>query len=222
MQLYVDPISTTCRPLMMFLADHPLPVETVSVSLFAGEHQTAAFAALNPNRALPVLTEGEFVLTEVSAILKHLADKAGAAYPAAPLQRARINQWMDWFNTGLYRDLGYNFVYPQVLPDYRFDNPATQADVLARGSGRAAKWLRILDEHGLAGARFLGGDEVTIADYLGAAYVSLGDWVGFDLSPYPNVARWLRAMRARRSWAETHGPWDALVAQLRAAQLQTV
>jgi glutathione S-transferase len=220
MKVYLDPVSTTSRPILMFLSDHPLPVEVVTVSLFAGENKAPAFAALNPNQAVPALTEGDFVLTEASAILKHLADKAGAAYPAAPRERARTNQWMDWFNTGLYRDLGYNFVYPQILPEYRFENPATQADVLARGVERAAKWLRILDQHGLAGARFLGGDEPSIADYLGAAYVSLGDWVGYDVSPYRNVSRWLGAMRARRCWEETHGPWNGLVAQLRAQSLE--
>jgi glutathione S-transferase len=220
MKLYLDPISTTCRPLLLFLYDHPLPVEMVTVSLFAGEHQAPEFAALNPNRALPVLVDGDRALTEVSAILKHFADRAGAAYPAEAWRRARTNQWMDWFNTGLYRDLGYNFVYPQVLPDYRFASPQTQADVLARGAAGAAKWLRILDEHGLADARFLGGDEPSIADYLGAAYVSIGDWVGFDVTPYPNVSRWLAEFRARPCWEDTHSPWNALVAQLRASQLQ--
>jgi glutathione S-transferase len=221
MKLYLDPISTTCRPLLMFLYDHPLPVEIVTVSLFAGEHHAEPLAALNPNRAVPVLADGDFVLTESSAILKHLADKAGEAYPTEPAARARVNQWMDWFNTGLYRELGYNHVYPQILPDYRFENPQTQADVTARGAEGAAKWLKVLDEHGLAAAPFLGGAEPCIADYLGASYVSLGDWVGFDLAPYPNVAGWLARLRARPCWEDTHGPWNALVAQLQAAQMQT-
>jgi glutathione S-transferase len=219
MKLYLDPISTTSRPLLMFLYDHPQPVEIAPVNLFAGEHRSEAFAAMNPNCAVPVLADGDFVLTECSAILKHLADKTGAAYPADPAQRARVNQWMDWFNTGLYRDLGYNYVYPQVVPDYRFDNPQTQADILARGAERAARWLAILDD-ALAGTPFLGGAEPSIADYLGGAYVSLGDWVGFDVTPYPNVARWLEAFRARPCWEDTHGPWNAFVAMLRNVQLQ--
>lgn len=219
MKLYLDPISTTCRPLLMFLYDHPLPVEIVPVSLFSGEHLAPAFVALNPNRAVPVLTDGDQVVTECSAILKHLADKAGRAYPADPAGRARTNQWMDWFNTGLYRDLGYNYVYPQTVPAYRFDNPQTQADVVARGAERAGMWLAILDD-ALAKVRFLGGEEPSIADYLGAAYVSLGDWVGFDLTPWPHVARWLGAMRARPCWEDTHGPWNGVVAMFRTAQLQ--
>jgi glutathione S-transferase len=219
MKLYLDPISTTSRPLTMFLYDHPQPVEIVPVNLFAGEHQSEAFAALNPNRAVPVLADGDFVLTECSAILKHLADKIDAAYPAEPAERSRVNQWMDWFNTGLYRDLGYNYVYPQVVPDYRFENPQTQADVLARGAERAAKWLAILDD-ALEGKPYLGGAQPCIADYLGAAYVSLGDWVGFDFSPHSEVSRWLAAFRSRPCWEDTHAPWNAFVTMLRGAQLQ--
>jgi glutathione S-transferase len=219
MKLYLDPISTTSRPLTMFLYDHPQPVEIVPVNLFAGEHQSEAFAALNPNRAVPVLADGDFVLTECSAILKHLADKIDAAYPAEPAERSRVNQWMDWFNTGLYRDLGYNYVYPQVVPDYRFENPQTQADVLARGAERAAKWLAILDA-ALEGKPYLGGAQPCIADYLGAAYVSLGDWVGFDFSPHSEVSRWLAAFRSRPCWEDTHAPWNAFVTMLRGAQLQ--
>lgn len=219
MKLYLDPISTTCRPLLLFLYDHPQPVEIVPVSLFAGEHLTPEFAAMNPNQAVPVLADGDQVITEGSAILKHLAE-GSAAYPSEPAARARINQWMDWFNTGLYRDLGYNFVYPQTVPQYWFANPQTQADVLARGAANAAKWLAILDD-ALAGTPFLAGEEPSIADYLGASYVSLGDWVGFDLSPYANVVRWLEALRTRPCWEDTHGPWTAFVAQLNAARLQS-
>lgn len=215
-KLYADPISTTCRPILMFLAEHPLPVEVVTVSLFAGEHMSEAFLALNPNHAVPVLEEDGFVLTEVSAILKHLAELAGAAYGADARARSRANQWMDWFNTGLYRDFGYNYVYAQTLPDYTFSNPATQSEVLARGTQRAAKWIAILDRHGLADQDFLGGDAPSIADYLGAGYLTLGDWIGFDLSPFPNVSRWIAAMRARPGWAATHGPHEALAAQMRA------
>lgn len=215
MKLYCDPISTTSRPILLFLAEHPLPVAVETVSLFAGQHQAPEYAAINPNQAVPTLVDDGFVLTEASAILKHLADSVGEAYPKAPQARARVNQLMDWFNTGLYRDFGYNYVYPQVLPDYRFENPATQADVLARGEARGARWLSILDTYWLSGAGFLCGDEPTIADFLGASYVTLADWVGYDLSAYPNVTRWLRAIRARPSWDQVHGPWNALVAQLR-------
>ncbi|HYE44294.1 MAG TPA: glutathione S-transferase family protein [Caulobacter sp.] len=216
MKLHYDPISTTSRPVMMLIHDARLPVELVEVSLFASAHQTPAFTALNPNQAVPVLElDDGFVLTEVSAILKFLAEQGRhGSYPADPLARARVNQMMDWFNTGFYRDFGYGMVYAQTLPHLIHANPTSQADVVRQGSQRAARWLTILNDHYLAKGPWLCGEEVTIADYLAGGYVSLGDWIGFDLSPWPNVARWMSALKATSAWAATHGPFEAFVAML--------
>jgi glutathione S-transferase len=123
---------------------------------------------------------------------------------------------MDWFNTGFYRDFGYGLVYPQILPDYRYDG--AQAEVLRRAEARSRRWLEILDTLWLGRSAFLCGEAVTIADLFGAAYVSIGDWIGYDLSPYPNVVRWLAAMRARPSWTASHEAWNGLVANLREPQ----
>ena len=74
MKLYTYPGSPVCRPIAMFIADHKLEVEQQVVDLMAGEQNQPAFAAINPNNAVPVLEDGAFRLTECSAILKYLAD----------------------------------------------------------------------------------------------------------------------------------------------------
>lgn len=217
MKIYLDPISTTSRPVLLFLQEHDVPAEVVPVALFKGEHQSADYAALNPNKCVPALKDGDFVLTESSAILKYLADKAGSpTYPRDLQARARVNAMMDWFNTGFYRDHGYGVVYPQVFPHIRFENPVVQDGVIARGQEGAARWLTILNDYWLPPGPYVCGGEISIADYFGACFVSLGDWVGFDTSPYPAVVAWLDRMKGRASWAQTHGAWDALTASLRA------
>jgi len=40
-----------------------------------GEHYQPEYVAINPNRMVPVLEDGDFRLTESSAILKYLAEK---------------------------------------------------------------------------------------------------------------------------------------------------
>jgi glutathione S-transferase len=222
MKLYYDPVSTTCRPVMLFAQESGLALDYVPIDLFQGQHRSAEYLAINPNAAVPLLEDGEFRMTECSAILKYLADTARhASYPTDLQSRARVNQAMDWLNTGLYRDLGYGVVYPQILPDYGYPNPATQADLIRRAHERAARWLLILDRHCLADSAFMCGPDVTLADYMGAAYVTLADWIDFDFSPYPNVTRWLSAMRARPSWSQTQAPWNGLVAMLRDQRRQS-
>jgi glutathione S-transferase len=217
MKIYLNSVSTTSRPVLLFLAEHDMPVEIVSISLRGGEHLTPEFAALNPNKSVPTLQEGDFVLTECSAILKYLAEKTNSrTYPKDLKARARVNEAMDWFNTGFYRDLGYGVVYPQILPDYAFANPVTQADVLRRGQERAAARLAVLDSHWLRDSDFLCGSGLTIADYLGSCYVAIAEWVSFDLTLYSNVLRWMSAMKARRSWEKTHRDWNAAKTSRRA------
>lgn len=217
MKLYYEPAATTCRGILLFAAEHDVTLELEHVDLFDGAHLSPAFTEVNPNQTVPVLVDGDLRLTEGSAILKYLADVAGsAAYPQAPKARARVNAAMDWFNTGLYRDLGYGVVYPQVLPAYAYADPAVQAETLGRAETRSAHWLRVLDA-ALAdqAGDFVCGPDITLADYLGSAYLTLAELIAFDFSPYPHVSRWLAHMRARPAWDEVNAAfygWRSAVA----------
>ena len=60
-----------------------------------------------------------------------------------------------------------------------------------------------------------GGDQVTIADYLGAAFVTLGEIVRCDFSPYPNVQRWLGNMRKLKSWPKVDDVFEGYKASVK-------
>lgn len=206
MRLYYHPVSTTCRPILLFAAESNIKLELQLVDLFKGEQLTETYDAINPSHQVPVLEDGDFRLTESSSILKYLADKIDSpAYPKDLKKRARVNEMMDWFNTGLYRDLGYGFVYPQVLPNQKQADDKVQAAMLALGREKTRSWLKILDE-GLIGPRnaFVCGDNITLADYLGAAFLTVGEVIRLDYSPWPNVSRWLSHMKARPSWSKVN------------------
>ena len=66
---------TRRRPIMLFAAEHDLEFELRVVDLFAGEHLQPDYVKVNPNCLVPVLYDGDFRLTECSAILKYLAAK---------------------------------------------------------------------------------------------------------------------------------------------------
>jgi glutathione S-transferase len=206
MKLYYHPVSTTSRPIMLLVAGDKIEIEYQIVDLFDGEHLKEPYDAVNPNHQVPVLDDGDFRLTESLAILKYLADKfKSPTYPTDLRQRARVNERMDWFNTGLYRDLGYGFIYAQALPDYRYPEEVVQSATLLRSREKAKKWLKILDEH-LIGSRnhFVCGDQLTIADYLGSSMITLGDVIRLDYSAYPNITRWLDNMKSLPYWASTN------------------
>ncbi|MBV9930992.1 MAG: glutathione S-transferase family protein [Alphaproteobacteria bacterium] len=215
MKLYYDPASTVCRPILLFLADHDLPVEPMIVDLATRENRGDWYLAVNPNGTVPALVDGGFRLTESATILRYLADLAGSrAYPAEHRARAKVDEALDWFNTGFYRDHGYGLVYPQILPHY-----ATLAEppLLAFHGERAAARLAVLDRDMIGANRFVAGNEISLADYFGAALVTMGEMIGYDLAPYPNVRRWLATMVARPGWAEANAAFYGWRSALRAA-----
>jgi glutathione S-transferase len=213
MKLYMHPVSTTSRTILLFVAESGIDLDLQIVDLFKGEHLQPAYTAINPSQMVPVLVDGDFHLTESSAILKYLADKIRSpAYPTDPKKRAKVNEMMDWLNSNLYRDFAYGLVYSQVYPHHRRPDAGVQAGTIAWGKEKAKGWLKILDAE-LIGPkrRFLCGDEISLADYLGAPMLTAGALVGCDFSPWPNVARWLGAMKALPSWPKVNDGFYRLV-----------
>ena len=206
MKIYYHPASTTSRPLMLFCAESGIKIDLQVVDLFTGEHYKPPYEAVNPNHLVPVLDDGDFRLTESSAILKYLADKTdSAAYPKDLRQRARVNERMDWINTQLNRDLAYGLVYPQIFPHHKRPGAEVQAATLAWAKERAQGWMKVLNDN-LIGPKnaYLCGDKISIADYYGASFVALNEALGSDLSKYPNVKRWLGNMKALKSWGKVN------------------
>lgn len=215
MKLYYHPVSVTSRPLMLYIAENDLDVEFQVVDLMTGEHHQEPFTNINPNRLVPVLDDDGFVLTESAAILKYLADKFNLpTYPKDLQLRARVNERMDWFNTQFYREYGYHLVYPQIFPHHKRSDDAVQRATLEWGKERAAAAMQVLNDHIIGNYKYVCGDQLTIADFLGAGMVSAGDHIRIDFSRYPNVQRWLESMRALPSWAKTHEVHQGLAQSL--------
>jgi glutathione S-transferase len=208
MKLYYSPVSTASRPILMFIADNNIDVDLQLVDLMSGEHVKPPYITMNPSGLVPMLEDGDFRLTESSAILKYLADKIGSpAYPRDLRQRARVNERMDWLNTQFYRDFGYGLVYPQLFPHHKRPTDDQQSGVIAWGKDKTQRWLKVLDQDLIGKNQYLCGNEITIADYLGTAFLSLGEILRCNFAAYPNIARWLNTMKARPNWAKVNKPF---------------
>jgi glutathione S-transferase len=224
MKLYYHPVSTVSRPIMLFAADNNIALDYKVIDLMTGEHMQPAYAAINPSCAVPVLEDGDFRLSESSAILKYLADKVNSpAYPKDLQKRAKVNEMMDWLNTGFYRDFGYGLVYPQIFPQMRRRSDEAQAATVDYGKEKTKFWLGVLDRALIGpGKRYLCGDEITIADYLGAGMVSLVDAIGCNLAPYPNLARWFATMKSRPNWDKSNEVFYGMAGSFKGKQFETV
>ncbi len=202
MKLYMHPVSNTSRPVRLFIAENKLPVEEQVVDLFTGEHYKEPYVTMNPNHMVPMLEDGDFRLTESSAILKYLASKFELpSYPRDLKKRARVDEMMDWFNTQFYRDYGYGLAYPQMYPHHKRPTDEVHEGTIAWGQKMAQEWFKLLDTHWLgAKKQYLCNDEISIADYFGACLVTLGEVIRCDFSQYPNVHRWIDNLKKLESW----------------------
>ena len=105
LRLYVDAQYTSPYAMSVFvtLREKGLAFDTVTVDLDAAQNQTADFAKLSLTQRVPTLEEGDFALSESSAITEYLEEAypVTTVYPADPKQRARARQVQAWLRSDL-------------------------------------------------------------------------------------------------------------------------
>jgi glutathione S-transferase len=169
-----------------------LPFAFVPVNLAKGEHRTPEFLRLNPAGKLPVLIDGDLVLTESAAIVMYLAEKhpAGKLMPADLTMRAQAYRWVLFAVTELeqplWRMAKHTFLYPE---DKRLP------DEIALAKQDFAAMAAVLEQH-MNGRSFVVGETMTVADCATAYVMDWADEVG-ELDPFPNLKAYLARMYAR-------------------------
>ncbi|WPO97613.1 glutathione transferase [Pseudomonas sp. HR96] len=103
--LYVDAQFTSPYALSVFVAlrEKGLDFDLHTLDLDQRQHQAPAYARLSLTCRVPMLLQGDFALSESSAITEYLEDRFPAVpvYPLDPLQRARARQLQAWLRSDL-------------------------------------------------------------------------------------------------------------------------
>ncbi len=105
MLLYVDSNFLSPYAMSAFVAMHEkeLEFEVVPLNLAAGASREAGFAKASITQRIPTLTDGNFTLSESSAIAEYLDDiyPGTPLYPTDPEARARARQVQAWLRSDL-------------------------------------------------------------------------------------------------------------------------
>jgi len=165
------------------------------VNLFKGEQKTPEFLAMNPVGKAPVLEhDGEF-LWESGAIVRYLGNVEGSPlYPAEPLERGRVDQWLDFFTCHLGNWLSSIFFEKIIKPAAGLG--ATSQSQVERSEAFARQFLAVLDPW-LARHPWVAGEALSIADLFGFAYVVQVDAIDFPLDEWPHVKAWREKVQQR-------------------------
>lgn len=174
------------------LQELAVPFEAVQVRLPLGENRTPEFLKLNPAGKLPVLVDGDLVLTESVAIVLYLAEKfpEQRLLPTTLRERAEAHRWLLFAATELeqplWRIARNEFVYPEAQ--------RVAADVPnARREAQAA--ASIVDDH-LRGREFMVGERVSVVDFVTAYTLDWAETAGC-LQQCAHAAAYLQRMYAR-------------------------
>jgi glutathione S-transferase len=174
------------------LQELDVPFEAIEVDLSQGEHRQPDFLKLNPAGKLPVLVDGDLVLTESVAIVLYLAEKYSdrGFLPETFAERAQMARWLLFTATELEQPLWRITRHTSLYPEER----RLPADIaLARDD--FAPMAAVLDDH-LRGRRFLLGERVTVADFVAAYTLDWANEVGL-LADFPNLRAYVDRMYQR-------------------------
>jgi glutathione S-transferase len=166
--------------------------EAATVNLQARQHCNPEFLELNPAGKVPVLVDGDLVLTESVAIVLYLAEKYRdrGFIPADPQIRADAYRWILFAVTELEQPLWRIAKHTALFPE-RDRIPADVA--LARRE--FLPMAAVLEDH-MKGRTYVCGDNVTAADFI-VAYTL--DWAGETqlLGDCPTLRSYVERMYAR-------------------------
>ena len=166
--------------------------EAVSVNLLTGEHRQPEFLAINPAGKVPVLVDGDMVLSESIAIAVHLAEKypeKGLA-PTDPCARAQLMRWLLFTTTELEQPLWRITRHTRLYPE---DKRLPGDVALARDE--FAAMAKVLDRH-MEEREFIVGDSVTVADFVLAYTLDWAQILGL-LEDLPRLEGYMMRMYAR-------------------------
>lgn len=105
MRLYVDSnyVSPYAMSVFVALQEKQLPFKIVPLDLEADAHHEAAFAKASITQRVPMLVDGEFSVSESSAIDEYVDEvyPGTPLYPTEPKARARARQVQAWLRSDL-------------------------------------------------------------------------------------------------------------------------
>ena len=157
-----------------------LDYETRMMGSRSGATQTSAFRKLNPKEKIPVLVDGDLVLTESAAIITYLADTYGPSLVPAPRTQARAiyDQWVSFILMELDAHTLYVLRKHQDLTDLYGEAPAAVDAAIAGFNKQSA-----VAEDYLADHEYLVEDRFTCADILLGSCLLWAEVYGFELTP---------------------------------------
>jgi glutathione S-transferase len=160
--------------------------EPVMVKLHKNEQNEAAFRAVNPRGQVPVLVDGEQVITQIVAIVSYLDAKFPEQQflPREPLARTRVLETLAWMNNTVHP------TFTHVFMPFKFaGTPEAQEELKSFNAKVYAKLLGEIDamasKAAAEGRPWLGGERLGPLDVYALVLLRWGGFAKIDPTSYP-------------------------------------
>ncbi|HKB52564.1 MAG TPA: glutathione S-transferase family protein [Ramlibacter sp.] len=170
------------------------PFEPVMVKLHKGEQQSPEYLAINPRGQVPVLVDGDEVITQIIAIVTWLDHRFPHCefLPRDPLARVRVLQTLAWMNNTVHPTFTHVF-----MPHKFAASPQAQAEIKDRAVKQYGPMLGDIEALARSaageGRPFLGGAQFGPLDAYCLTLLRWGGFAGYDPQGFPTL--WAHVQR---------------------------
>ena len=202
MMLFGAPVSPFVRKVMAYAVEKGIDLPLTPVGL--GD-PNPDFIAASPFKKMPAFTDGDFSISDSTAIVTYLEAKhpEPAMIPADPANRARVIWFDEFADTILTGAAGPIFFNRIVMPKFM----GQDGDLAAADKAETEALPPVMDylEGVIPSSGFLVGDALSLADiavaspFVNAAHAGVTP----DAAKYPKLSAWIAQMHTRPSFA----PW---------------
>ena len=174
--LYHLGLSPVCRKVRIALKEKDLEFDLKTENLW---QRRPEFLALNPAGDLPVMVEDDgLVLSDSATICEYLEETVPtpALIPGSPAERAEVRRLVAWFDIKFEREVSANLVGEKILKRFlQLGHPDSNAIRAAKSNIEMhLEYIGWLTDR----RRWLVGNEISRADLVAAAHLSVVDYLG--------------------------------------------
>jgi len=197
LKLWGRSTSYNVQKVMWIIAELGLSCPRIDAGGAFGGLDDPDYLALNPNKRIPTLIDGDQVLWESNTICRYLVDAydTNAALKCKTAQqRAQADMWMEWFQNNAYANSIALFHQLVKLPPKQ--RSAHKRTTALNGLTNA---LAIFDA-ALAGRQFILGDQLTLGDIPTGAFLYRYYTLDIVRPPLPNLERYYGKLKQRPAY----------------------
>jgi len=205
LKIYGANLSAPANKVRMTANTLEMEYDYIQVNIRKGEHREEEYLKMHPAGKVPVINDNGFILFESDAIIKYLAIcEFLNLYPEDIKQRALIDQWIDFTGIHVNGAMG-RVVFNRVFAS--FANVPSDKRSMSDGVKFLARFLPVIDRQ-LSKAKYLVGEQFSLADIALLATLDPAEVAGVDLRPYQNIVKWRNGLKQKNFYTQCHASYE--------------